>query len=342
MNSTQASQSRQLFAMTALLGLTGSAAALWSQYQRGAFDALDRVALPALGIAWVVLWLGLRIRKLNVVQAQTIIYSAYVTYFLLALNHQFKVFAPQMHMLSENTYWFGPLYAAAFMYFLPRPALLFSLGIFLCSLVITVWNFLLNPAMLGDGPLVASCIQFLLVGAAMTILQAVMGRRHAAMLASQMAVYQDALTGAANRRAAEERLLALQEQPQPYSVVLLDLDYFKRINDQHGHAIGDQVLRAVVMELMQAVPPGAMVARWGGEEFLLILPDLPSSQLEPLLHNIRRNLAAQQVGPVSGVTASFGVAQLLPDEQAPSLLVRADRALYEAKARGRDMVTFAV
>lgn len=336
-----ATHSRHLFAMTALLAIAASGAALWFQWAEGGLDPLDRVMLPALAVIWLFLGLGLQLRKVRLRQAQVIVFVAYAAYFLLALNHQFRVFAPHYHMLSESTYWFTPLYAAAFMYFLPRTALRFSFSLFLLSVGIVLLNFILNPALLTDGQLVASCVQFLLVGAGMTALQFVMGQRHASMLATQVAAYRDALTGAANRRAAEEQLLSLENSGQLFTLALLDLDYFKRINDQYGHAVGDQTLKAVVGTLQSGVPAETLVARWGGEEFLLILSDLPQADLQVLFSALRERLAAQQVGPVLGLTASFGVAKRRPAEAVTSLLERADRALYAAKAAGRDTVRFA-
>lgn len=325
--------------MTALVGMLGSAAALW--FQRTNFDPLDRIMLPGIAAVWLILWVGLQIQKLQLERAQFIIYCAYALYFLLALNHQFQVFAPHYHTLSQNTYWFAPLYAVAFLFFLPQRALQLSVGLFSLSLLITVMNFLVNPALLKDAPLLAACTQFLLVGAGMTTLQAVMGRCHAVMLATQVAAYQDALTGAANRRAAEEHLLTLDEQQAPFTLALLDMDYFKAINDQYGHGIGDQVLCAVVGEMQRLMPSGTVVSRWGGEEFLLILPALPADEVRRLLQRLRDRLETKSVGPVKGVTASVGVAERHPEETPTSVLARADQALYEAKELGRDRIQFA-
>ena len=334
------SQPRDLFGCTALVSVVASVVALWWQWPLP--DPLDRVALPLLALLWAALWGLLRLRRLRLLPAQMLIFVAHGLYLLLALDHQFRVFAPWVHMLSESTYWFAPLYAAAFLFFLPRHALYLGLPVFVGSLLIVAGHFAATPELRQDTELVASSAQFLLVGATMMLLQAVMSQRHAAMLAAQIAAAQDALTGLANRRAAEEYLLTLEAAGQAYLLVLFDLDHFKSINDQHGHAVGDQVLRACAAHALRTLPPGALAARWGGEEFLLILPGAAASNWSGLVEHLRGCFTAQPVGPVGPVTASFGVAQGRPGDSSLVLLGRADAALYRAKASGRDKVCLAL
>ena len=333
-------QPRDLFGYTALVSVGAAATALW--WQQPSPDPLDRVALPLLALLWVALWVGLRLRWLRLVPAQVIVFASHGLYLLLALDHQFRVFAPQVHMLSESTYWFAPLYAAAFLFFLPRQALYLGLPVFVTRVGIVVWHFAATPALRADTSLLASTAQFLLVGATMMLLQAVMSRRHAAMLAAQVAAAQDALTGLANRRAAEECLLALQASGETYALVLFDLDHFKSINDRYGHGVGDEVLRACAVHAHRTLPPGALAARWGGEEFLLILPGPVAKTSLTLIETLRGRLTSQPVDPAGPVTASFGVAHGQPGESSTALLDRADAALYRAKAAGRDTVCLAV
>lgn len=156
----------------------------------------------------------------------------------------------------------------------------------------------------------------------------------------------DALTGCLNRRALDERLLAEVERcrryGRPLSVIFMDLDHFKRVNDEHGHATGDVVLREVARlcqrELRAQVD---WLARYGGEEFLAVLPESDASNAQQLAQRLGRVIREQRIdvdGLFLRVTSSFGVAQLHSDESMDSLLCRADAALYEAKAAGRDCV----
>lgn len=152
----------------------------------------------------------------------------------------------------------------------------------------------------------------------------------------------DALTGAPNRRAA---LHLLSEWPS-YALLLVDLDHFKALNDRHGHAAGDQALVQVAALLRQRLPVGARFARWGGEEFLLLLPGFDLSAALDEAEQLRAALAALEVDTLGGqrlrLSASIGVSlhpalsQLADDWQLS--LELADRALYRAKALGRNQV----
>lgn len=153
----------------------------------------------------------------------------------------------------------------------------------------------------------------------------------------------DALTGLANRRSAEERLEAWRADAvrhhEPLSVLALDLDHFKQVNDRHGHAAGDLVLQAVGRVLREQLRGGDLGARHGGEEFLVVLPHCARGEAIETAERLRQRIAATRV-PLDGdalrVTVSIGVASLAGDESLPALLARADAALYAAKARGRD------
>ena len=153
----------------------------------------------------------------------------------------------------------------------------------------------------------------------------------------------DPLTGLANRRSAEDRLEACRAEAlrygTPLSVLALDLDRFKRINDRHGHAAGDRVLQAVGQVLHEALRGGDLGARHGGEEFLVVLPHCACDQAFETAQRIRRRVAGLRIPSDAGslrVTVSIGVACLAGDEPVAALLFRADAALYAAKAQGRN------
>jgi diguanylate cyclase (GGDEF)-like protein/PAS domain S-box-containing protein len=153
----------------------------------------------------------------------------------------------------------------------------------------------------------------------------------------------DVLTGLANRRQAQEVLARETRRADrhgfPLSVVLLDIDHFKSINDRFGHPQGDGVLARVAASLRSTLREEDMVARWGGEEFLVVLPHV---RLESALVCTERLRARSPlVSEVGQVTLSAGVAELGEGEGCHSLIDRADRALYRAKARGRDQAVLA-
>lgn len=155
----------------------------------------------------------------------------------------------------------------------------------------------------------------------------------------------DPLTGIKNRRSMDEELeLAVSNAERtglPYALVMLDIDHFKKINDEHGHGVGDEVLVDLVALLQQNTRRSDQLFRFGGEEFVLLLPGVDGKGLKAVMNNLQQVLRKYMKHPGGTVTASFGVALLEPGEAVDSWLNRADAALYRAKASGRDRVVFA-
>jgi diguanylate cyclase (GGDEF)-like protein len=159
----------------------------------------------------------------------------------------------------------------------------------------------------------------------------------------------DGLTALANRRACEETLsseLARAERfPGPVSIVIADLDDFKEVNDRHGHQAGDVVLREFASLLRDGIRDIDLAGRWGGEEFLLVLPGTDLDGATHVAERIRQALAGRIVLSVDGepipVTASFGVAAYPHAHTAAALFAAADGALYEAKRTGKNRVSVA-
>jgi diguanylate cyclase (GGDEF)-like protein len=154
----------------------------------------------------------------------------------------------------------------------------------------------------------------------------------------------DGLTGLANRRAAADALHAEAARAErletPFSVVLADLDGFKDLNDAYGHAVGDEALRTFAAVLRETLRESDVAGRWGGEEFLLLLPGADEEGAAQLAERIRTGLAARSVPGVQGlrVTASFGVAEYAGEKNTEELVAAADDALYRAKRNGKDRV----
>ena len=156
----------------------------------------------------------------------------------------------------------------------------------------------------------------------------------------------DALTGLPNRRAAYEAITRMAAHAgrtiTPLSAVLLDLDRFRQVNDLHGHDRGDKALAAIGQILAASLRASDFAARYGGAEFLLLLPDTDRSGALDVAERIRRVLERTELREAGRLTASFGLATLPDDAVEPEALIRrADRALYAAKARGRNRVEVA-
>ncbi|MNZ13812.1 putative diguanylate cyclase YcdT [compost metagenome] len=204
--------------------------------------------------------------------------------------------------------------------------------------VTTLMSARLGIAMLVLGPLVVSCVS-----------QA--NRSLLARLAHQATI--DHLTGALTRSAFTRRANALLDSRQqhaqalPLTLMMLDIDHFKSINDRHGHAVGDQVLRQFAHTLQDQLHEGELLARMGGEEFVILLPGLAPDRANFTAERLRR--AVQDLHLAQGderlqITVSIGLDGCAGHEPAPGLdelLARADQALYRAKAHGRNRVELA-
>jgi len=152
----------------------------------------------------------------------------------------------------------------------------------------------------------------------------------------------DALTGLLNRRSGELLLKQYDDMKQPPNnmlcLIMLDIDKFKKINDTFGHVIGDQVLKSSSQLLKSEARVTDSVIRWGGEEFLIVVSNSTLKATLKFAERIRNSFELKGDSTVGIVTASFGVAQMLPGESTASLLNRADKALYKAKLEGRNCV----
>jgi len=166
-----------------------------------------------------------------------------------------------------------------------------------------------------------------------------------ALLRIQDLATHDELTGLVNRRQMTELLEHERERsrraPHPWCIALIDLDHFKQVNDRHGHAVGDEVLRAVARAAVAAGRRSDVLARWGGEEFVLLMPDTPLEAGMAGVERVRRALtgaALDVAGLGLQISFSAGVAQHRVGEAVEQTLARADAALYAAKAEGRNRV----
>ena len=167
----------------------------------------------------------------------------------------------------------------------------------------------------------------------------------------QLQAIRDELTGLANRRHMMDMLTQeharCARSGQAFCIGMLDIDHFKRVNDLHGHAVGDEVLRVFAEIGLAEMRDADLLSRWGGEEFLVLMPDTPLALARLALERLRTKLATTPIeigGPAGvrlSVTVSGGLAEYWPQESMSELIERADRALYDAKDAGRDRVVTA-
>jgi len=156
----------------------------------------------------------------------------------------------------------------------------------------------------------------------------------------------DDLTGIANRRAFDRWLLQYFDDAKmrqaPLCLAVVDIDHFKQVNDQYSHLVGDKVITEVARILKREVPHYAKCARWGGEEFTVLLPDYDLANAKTVMENVRKIVAAHDfslIGSTLKVTISIGLASVDGAKDHDRMLTHADQALYTAKENGRNQVT---
>ena len=338
-----------------LLLLLGGFAALLAWYTtfkvgRGVVW-LDFVLLPLALMCFASLFL-VRVGRLSQRNAELIPIVALGLYQLSALTE--FAFRGLMYRegFSGTALWFPLFYPLVFLLMPYRRALLASSAYFGFALLVLLSSL---PLALSGGWLrptaVNTVVQFYVTNVMYLLLLALYARYRENFYQMQLLAGTDSLTGLPNRRQIEPLLEAairrakLTSYPaggarafEACSVLMLDLDHFKSVNDGHGHATGDQVLREVALRLNYNLRPGETVARWGGEEFVVLAPSSGKAQTERLAERLRAAVQSEVLAGHVSVTVSIGIAVLRPGDTAARLLERADQALYRAKEAGRNRV----
>lgn len=238
---------------------------------------------------------------------------------------------------TSGVFWVYPLILINFFLTSPSTALIASLAL----LGILSGYDLLHPGELFENrrQLVSFLVTSIMAGI-LTYIFASRARTQNEKL--QSLAIQDPLTGARNRRAMNDDLQLVsvrQKRHQlPQALMVMDLDHFKQINDRYGHPAGDQVLVDFVSLIKRSTRMTDMLYRFGGEEFLLLLPDTDLHGLHQAAQHLQRRVREQLIGPGGAVTVSIGGAVLHPGEHWNTWLQRADACLYKAKNSGRNCI----
>ena len=170
---------------------------------------------------------------------------------------------------------------------------------------------------------------------------------HATILAREQHAYTDGLTGLHNRRWLEITYVRLQKRLQfdqrSLCLIMIDVDHFKRVNDNYGHSVGDKVLCEVAQALLNLMRPNDIVTRYGGEEFIVLLPEVELRGAMTIAERLRAGIATMTLDgdglAALAVTVSLGVASMQPNDGLEALITRADAALYRAKTGGRNRIS---
>lgn len=234
----------------------------------------------------------------------------------------------------DSFLWVYPVCAVTFFLVKPYEALFISL---------ITGGVIINLPNIFDSIPLESYIMTSLILALCAFVYASYGQKQLSLLA--MLNTTDPLTGALNRRALDADMAAALARAErnntQHLLAFLDLDHFKKINDKYGHGVGDQVLKKLVTITKAHIRQYDQLYRFGGEEFVLLIPEITPQQQQTFIDNLRVAIK-QELKTADGkeVTVSFGVASWVKGTTVASWLKRADDALYQAKANGRDCAVF--
>ena len=230
----------------------------------------------------------------------------------------------------QQVFWAFPALMAVFYLLKPSEAIALTL-----AMTVGLLPKLMESLSLFRASTVA--ITILLTSAFAYAFSVINGRQR--FLLAEMAT-KDPLTGAGNRRALESKLselvAAFDRGGSPASLILIDVDHFKTVNDVHGHAVGDQILQSVTQIMNLRIRMSDSLYRIGGEEFVVVVDGQSLERAEHLGEQLRTLVEVNELVPGSNVTISLGVAELEPGETFSRWLCRADDALYRAKRAGRN------
>ncbi len=326
---------------------------VWAlEWRSGQISHWDRWLLPLLAaMCGVIAWAMPRFpaAESRLIMAVCVAINGYLVFVFHATMRWMHADNGQWYHVITMLFWLPLGYGLAFVFLPWRRAMLLS-AVVMASVFLPLlywsWTGGLALWMTADGPLMG------VVGLAnvlyVVLLASVAKLRssHAKVSTQAQALHKlartDVLTQLPNRLAmveALQRASAEQNQHSPgFCVCIVDIDHFKSVNDQHGHAAGDAVLQQVGEVMRQKLRTCDLVGRWGGEEFLIYAPESDLMGGCGLAEHVRSSVARGDFLPGKPVTVSIGVAAHEPGETIDELLARADKALYAAKSSGRNCI----
>ncbi len=337
--------SRRVFAAAGLVTIVAWAVELHA----GVITPWDRWLVPLLAVMFLGAALWIHRRPDQSVWPRVIgciAFNAYLICSALMTFHS-QADSARLYQLFTSLYWLPLGYASAFVFLPTRLAVVVSvvgfgamfgpLGVALQTPGGSDWG----PELVSlIGIIAVAQVGYIIVLLAVATMRAALYRDRERLRVTEKMVNTDLLTGLSSRRASEDTLSAAitsaADGPEPLTVMLLDVDHFKRINDTHGHAVGDRALTDVGRVLLSHIRAADHVGRWGGEEFIVLAPGVSVQAGMQLAERLRAAIEAFPFVHGGAVTVSIGVTSFLPGDNARQLLARADRALYRAKNEGRN------
>ncbi len=324
---------------------------VWSiEKIQGSLSSWDLVVLPTLAITVLILVILLWRRVIHLRSYEAVVYAASVLYsvseFFSVLSHSILT---RGTFTSNFTLWIPFVYILGFLILSLRRALIFSILYFVSIVAIGIGcllRFSLSGVQVENISLLAqiylASLFYIVLLYTITKVQDYYNSDRSMVDAMSKMAMTDPLTKVDNRRLLDkliqDEIHRVERHPHPLSILLFDLDHFKRVNDTFGHNTGDVVLQEVALLLRQIIRASDPFGRWGGDEFLCLATNTDGKQATELAERLREALQRNPLTRVGIVTASFGVTSYQPGDTPETLVRRADMGLYKAKAGGRNRV----
>jgi diguanylate cyclase (GGDEF)-like protein len=314
--------------------------------------SFDRFAYPIMIVLFSISWVLLLVWPSLLEKVERLSFATFASYIVFHAQ-PFALDGIDTYTLASLTQWFPLVYTAAFFFLSTRHAIVGSVLVYLSLLIPYIVNLSShNSAFPGSeqGLLMFNVFcshpVYIVTLSGIAKLKTHITQASAYADVLHIAASVDYLTGVANRRTIAQQLLrALERAHQTdgvMSIILLDIDHFKSINDTCGHDVGDTVLIQMCALLQEHLRASDTLGRWGGEEFLIIVKAADATAVAEMADRLRTVIAQYEFPKIDYLTASFGVASLLPSDTPESLVKRADQALYSAKQAGRNRVAAAL
>lgn len=334
-----------LFSSILLLGML-AIAALWllEEYFQ-VISIYDRIGYGASLIVGIVCLLLSNLFKL--INTAKVVAYFYVAAYLLTLSvigFVHSADSGNIFPFARTLMWVPILYLVGFLFLSTRQAVICTITVYVLLLGLLVvpyfdWINIQSNALkaLSLNIILSNAVYILCMFGVMRLKQTQQDSElHA--LNMEKAANNDGLLGIGNRRLLQAELNSRVAERTPFSLLLIDIDFFKSINDVHGHLVGDDILREITRCMEDNLRPDDTIGRWGGEEFLVIANGAKFEVAVNLAERLRKAVEKHPFAVVGKVTISIGVTQFRPDQSVSQTFAEADKALYRAKNSGRNQV----
>ncbi|MBB6050041.1 GGDEF domain-containing protein [Armatimonas rosea] len=319
------------------LGVVATLVAWWTTYRSPQQSMSGRLCLPIIALLLSLLWTLLALRRIS--ERQLVALAITAPALFMTANAFELSYTGALYTMGDmaNWPWSALMCILAFLVLGQRSAQVAAYSFIAAQTVI----FLLGLRHFRPTPeILSAAVQYFAASLMCTACLSLYADLKQHFGLAQSLASTDTLTGLTNRRQMQQLLESAVESQQPFTILLLDIDHFKRVNDIHGHRTGDAVLQEVGARLRAYLSAHPTPARWGGEEFLLLLSTAHPDEIQALGERLMASIREHAFPSGLSLTISMGGAISQPGERPEDVIHRADKALYDAKQAGRDRFHF--